>query len=70
LLVTVGDRARWIAKEALSVRLDEDQVVMLEQGDEAIEYLEEKVGEGDVVLLKGSQGMRLDRIVTALEEIE
>lgn len=70
LLITVGERAKWIAKEARSARLSENQVVELGDGDEVIEYLDEKVGEGDVVLVKGSHGMRLDRIVTALEEIE
>ena len=70
LLITVGDRAQWIAKEARAARLSESQVVALGSGDDVIEYLDEKVGEGDVVLVKGSHGMRLDRIVTALEEIE
>jgi UDP-N-acetylmuramoyl-tripeptide--D-alanyl-D-alanine ligase len=70
LLITVGERAKWIAKEARSAQLSENQVVVLGNGDEVIEYLDEKVGEGDVVLVKGSRGMRLDRIVTALEEIE
>ncbi len=70
LLITVGERAKWIAEEARSARLSENQVVELGNGDEVIEYLDEKVGEGDVVLVKGSHGMRLDRIVTALEEIE
>ncbi len=70
LLITVGERAKWIAKEARAARLIDNQVVVLGNGDEVIEYLDEKVGEGDVVLVKGSHGMRLDRIVTALEEIE
>jgi len=70
LLIAVGERAKWIASEARSARLSENQVVVLGNGDEVIEYLNEKVGEGDVVLVKGSHGMRLDRIVTALEEIE
>ena len=70
LLIAVGERAKWIASEARSARLSENQVVVLGNGDEVIEYLDEKVGAGDVVLVKGSHGMRLDRIVTALEEIE
>ncbi len=70
LLIAVGERAKWIAEEARSAGLSENQVVEHGNGDEVIEYLDEKVSEGDVVLVKGSQGMRLDRIVTALEEIE
>ncbi|MCJ7825699.1 MAG: UDP-N-acetylmuramoyl-tripeptide--D-alanyl-D-alanine ligase [Anaerolineales bacterium] len=70
LLITVGERAEWIAEEARAAGLSESQVVVLGSGDEVVEYLDENVGEGDVVLVKGSRGMRLDRIVTALEEIE
>jgi UDP-N-acetylmuramoyl-tripeptide--D-alanyl-D-alanine ligase len=70
LLITVGERAKWIAAEARTARLSESQVVVLETSDDVIEYLGDKVGEGDVVLVKGSRGMRLDRIVTALEKIE
>jgi len=70
LLIIVGERAEWIAEEARAAGLSESQVVVLGSGDEVVEYLDEKVGEGDVVLVKGSRGMRLDRIVTALEEIE
>jgi UDP-N-acetylmuramoyl-tripeptide--D-alanyl-D-alanine ligase len=70
LLIAVGERAQWIAEEARAAGLSESRVVALESGDDVIEYLDEKVGEGDVVLVKGSHGMRLDRIVTALEEIE
>jgi UDP-N-acetylmuramoyl-tripeptide--D-alanyl-D-alanine ligase len=70
LLITVGERAKWIATEARTARLGESQVVVLETSDDVIEYLGDKVGEGDVVLVKGSRGMRLDQIVTALEEIE
>ncbi len=70
LLIAVGERAKWIAEEARSAGLSENQVVEHGNGDEVIEYLDEKVSEGDVVLVKGSHGMRLDRIVTALEEIE
>ena len=35
--------------------------------DQAIEFLRDRLGPQDVVLVKGSHGMRMDRIVTALE---
>ncbi len=37
---------------------------------EVIEVLKTSVLPGDVVLIKGSHGMRMDRIVTALEAEE
>jgi UDP-N-acetylmuramyl pentapeptide synthase len=33
----------------------------------ALEFLKDKVGEGDVVLVKGSRASKLDEIVLALE---
>ena len=68
-LVTVGNRALWIANEARMAGMSEDQVVALENSQQAIEYLQDRVGENDVVLVKGSRGMKMDLIVAGLEEI-
>ncbi len=67
LLITVGERARWIADEAQAVGMPDEHVVELKGSQDAITFLEERVEEGDVILVKGSRGMRMDRIVTALE---
>ena len=66
-LVTVGKRARWIAEEAILSGLAKSKVTKLDDKDKAIKYLQEIVGGGDVVLIKGSRSMEMDRIVTALE---
>lgn len=68
-LVTVGNRAQWIANEARLAGMSEDQVVTLKDSQEAIEYLQHRVRENDVVLVKGSRGMKMDLIVAGLEEI-
>lgn len=68
LLVAVGDRARWIADEAEKAGLNKEQIIILENSDEAIAYLPEKVSAGDVVLIKGSRSMQMDHIVAALED--
>jgi UDP-N-acetylmuramoyl-tripeptide--D-alanyl-D-alanine ligase len=67
LLVTVGPRAHIIADEAAHAGLPSQAVVELENADEALAYLREHIGAGDVVLIKGSRGVRLDRIVPALD---
>jgi UDP-N-acetylmuramoyl-tripeptide--D-alanyl-D-alanine ligase len=67
-LVTVGKRAAWIADEARRAGLPEAAIVELEDSQQAIEYLKERVGQGDVVLVKGSHGMRMDQIVNELEQ--
>jgi UDP-N-acetylmuramoyl-tripeptide--D-alanyl-D-alanine ligase len=66
-LVTVGERARWIADEAQVANLNREQVKELDDSDAAIDYLKDRISEGDVVLVKGSRGMEMDRIVSALE---
>jgi UDP-N-acetylmuramoyl-tripeptide--D-alanyl-D-alanine ligase len=68
-LVVVGERAKWIAAEAAQSGLPQTRIIELANSNEAIEYLNERIGEGDVVLVKGSRGMQMDRIVTALEVI-
>lgn len=69
-LVTVGERAKWIANEALRAGLMEAQVVILKDSNAAVDYLKDCVGEKDVVLVKGSRSMRMDQVVAELEEIE
>jgi UDP-N-acetylmuramoyl-tripeptide--D-alanyl-D-alanine ligase len=67
-LVTVGEKARWIADEALIAGLTQAQLTTLENSQQAIDHLAGKIGEGDVVLIKGSRGLAMDTIVSALEE--
>jgi UDP-N-acetylmuramoyl-tripeptide--D-alanyl-D-alanine ligase len=68
-LVVVGERAKWIAAEAEQSGLSQSMITEFENSDEAIDYLNECIGAGDVVLVKGSRGMQMDRIVSALEVI-
>ncbi len=67
LLVTVGPRARLIADEARQSGLPQAAVVELEDGAAALAYLRQHIGAGDVVLLKGSRALHLDRVVAELE---
>ena len=67
-LFTVGERARIIARAAFQAGLTEEVIHEFENSDQAIEHLMERLGAEDVVLVKGSHGMRMDRIVAALEE--
>jgi UDP-N-acetylmuramoyl-tripeptide--D-alanyl-D-alanine ligase len=66
LLVTVGHRARWIAEEALRVGMRPTMVHMVEDVETAVPLLETLIQPDDMVLVKASWGMRLDRIVAAL----
>lgn len=66
-LVTLGERGRIIADVACKAGLPANRITVLETTEQAIEYLRQHLTPQDVVLVKGSRGMRMDRIVTALE---
>jgi UDP-N-acetylmuramoyl-tripeptide--D-alanyl-D-alanine ligase len=66
-LVAVGELGKLIAAAALSAGMREWAVKWVATVPEATEYLRTHLTEGDVVLVKGSHGMRMDRIVSALE---
>ncbi|MCJ7511837.1 MAG: UDP-N-acetylmuramoyl-tripeptide--D-alanyl-D-alanine ligase [Anaerolineales bacterium] len=68
-LVTVGERARWIADEAGRSGLSRSRIVQLESSQAAVDYLLPRIGDGDVILVKGSRGMHLDLIVAGLESL-
>lgn len=67
-LVTVGERGRLIATAARKTGLEVERVTELSNTQEAIDYLQNKLGDHDIVLVKGSHGMRMDLIVSALEK--
>ena len=66
LLVAVGSRAYWIGEEALAVGMNPQQVFIVDSTEEAIPLLERLIEADDFILVKGSLGMRMDRIVAAL----
>jgi UDP-N-acetylmuramoyl-tripeptide--D-alanyl-D-alanine ligase len=63
VLVCVGSNARWIAEEA-RYRLPDTHAV--KEGDDAIALVRSLVRPGDVVLVKGSRGLAMERVVDAL----
>ncbi len=67
VLVTVGPRAKMIAEAALRAGMPAERVWVTEDVDQALEALRALLQPEDVVLVKASRGMRLDRIVAALE---
>jgi UDP-N-acetylmuramoyl-tripeptide--D-alanyl-D-alanine ligase len=65
-LVAVGERGRWIADGAHAAGLA--RVSMASDADEALGVVERELspGVGDLILVKGSRGIELDRLVAAL----
>lgn len=66
LLVTVGVRARGIAEAALEQGMPVANVSMFERGSDAATYVLSQMTKGDVILIKGSQSIRLERVTKAL----
>jgi UDP-N-acetylmuramoyl-tripeptide--D-alanyl-D-alanine ligase len=66
LLVTVGPRGRIIAEEALDLGMDPGAVHLVGDNEAAIAYLRQVIAPGDAVLVKGSRGMTMEQIVSAL----
>ncbi len=63
LLITIGERARGIARTARESGLNEDKIFSFSNSSEAGKFLQERLEEGDLVLAKGSQGMRVEKVV-------
>jgi UDP-N-acetylmuramoyl-tripeptide--D-alanyl-D-alanine ligase len=66
-LICVGTRARVIAQAARLSGFAGEAIKEFEGNQDVVDYLRPRLGENDVVLVKGSRGARLDRIVSALE---
>ena len=63
ILLTVGPRAKFIAKEARARGMKKTDVLEFATGREAGVYLQSILESGDVVLVKGSQSMRMEQLV-------
>ena len=66
-LVTVGRRGHIIAAAARRAGLGSRKITEFEDTDEVVAHLRKSLTTEDVVLVKGSHDLRMDRIVTALE---
>ncbi len=67
-LVTVGERAKIIASSAAKAGLTLDKIQQFDTSQESVNFLQKHLTSGDVVLVKGSRGMQMEIIVTALED--
>lgn len=66
LLITVGVRARRVAEGALGSGMSEDKILQFEEATSAGRELQNIIAPGDLLLIKGSQGMRMEKIVSEL----
>ena len=69
-LITVGFRSRVVAEAAIDAGMPEGSVQQYEmnEAERAGVELERDIQEGDIILVKGSQSMRMERAVEVLME--
>ena len=66
-LLTFGTRARMIANAARKAGMKETAILEFEEAEPIVDWLNENLSDKDSVLIKGSHGLRMDRIVNTLE---
>ncbi len=66
IVVAVGSLGRIIGEEAIAAGLPANRVFIADDVDEATDVLENIIETADVILVKGSRGARLDKIVFQL----
>ncbi len=66
-LITLGDLAKQIASSAREAGMESQLITSFDEPDQVVEMLRTNLHKGDVVLIKGSHGLRMDHIIQALE---
>ncbi|MBI5029649.1 MAG: UDP-N-acetylmuramoyl-tripeptide--D-alanyl-D-alanine ligase [Chloroflexi bacterium] len=69
VLIAVGTRGKWIGQAARDAGMSEEQVFFADTNLQAIEILQKVMRAGDMVLVKGSRGAKMEEIVSALSRI-
>ena len=62
-LIAVGQEAKLIAEAAREAGMDYDKVKYFEDRDKAGLFVQNLIQHGDLILVKGSQGIRMEKIV-------
>ncbi len=63
MLLTVGIRAKFVSAAAYEAGMKKNAMRHVANANEAGDYLKDKLGKGDIVLVKGSQAIRMERVV-------
>lgn len=70
VLIAIGPRSKTIMDRAIQSGLPAQKTFWYEDAEQALDTVKKYCSKGWVLLVKGSHGMRLDRITTALKEME
>src|SRR6266487_435662 len=67
VLLTLGERAHMIAEAARRAGMKKNSIVEFDEFDPLMDWLKANLTSNDAVLIKGSHGLRMDRITAMLE---
>ena len=62
-LITFGEKAKYIFEEAIKNNFSEDNAFHFNNKEKIVELLKNEIKKDDVVLVKGSRGMEMEKIV-------
>src|SRR3989344_1445496 len=62
-LFAIGPRSKFVSQEAIELGMSKENIFNFSTSMEAVQTLKDLIQEGDLILVKGSQGMRMERIV-------
>ncbi len=63
ILITIGEKARDFARGAEAAGMSKDFIFQFDNTDDVKKFVEDRIQEGDIILVKGSQGVRMEKIV-------
>jgi UDP-N-acetylmuramoyl-tripeptide--D-alanyl-D-alanine ligase len=67
VLITLGERAHMIAQAARRAGMKKSSILEFDEFELLVEWLKINLAKEDTVLIKGSHGLRMDRITSILE---
>lgn len=69
MLITVGSRGKFIAESAGKAGLDKNKILSFDTAIEAGKEVQNLIKPGDLILIKASRGIGLDKIVEEIEKV-
>lgn len=66
ILIAVGEQSKKTINAAIKKGFKEENITHFSNSVEAAEYIKDKIGENDIIVIKGSRGMKMERVVEAV----
>jgi UDP-N-acetylmuramoyl-tripeptide--D-alanyl-D-alanine ligase len=67
ILVAKGRDSIWIGEGAMEAGMPAESIYHMQDNQDVIDWLNDRLSEGDRILIKGSRGMQMEQIVAYLK---